>query len=234
MDTTPTRAISGLVKLAVASCSALYRSWRCDPPWDVLGAREGPGRMLPEPVTDHRPQAPGPEASYPQLQAWAPLWPWPHWLPFGLGLLVPPAPPGCSVAPCFAHVPPGPALSGSRSQLSLSLPQLPNLKVGSHTKKKTGSRATATPSQAFLYQLVGPRDSPQSGCHSHPLAAGRLWASRLAALLHLFGADGLGGHARPDTSQPCQPVRKRDPEQYLVPKPLPSRPEELVLPRVQP
>ena len=48
--------------------------------------------MLPEPATDHRPQAPGPEASYPHLQAWAPLWPWPHWLPFGLGLLVPPAP----------------------------------------------------------------------------------------------------------------------------------------------
>ena len=122
----------------------------------------------------------------------------PRQLPFGLGLLVPPAPPGRSVAPCFAHVSPGPALSGSRSQLNRSLPQL--LKVGSHTEKKTGPRVT--PTQAFVYQLVGPRDSLQRGCHGHPVTAGRLWASRLAALSHLLGAGGLGGHARPDTSQP--------------------------------
>lgn len=47
----------------------------------------------------------------------------------------------------FCTCSPGPALSGSRSQLSLSLPQLPNLKVGSHAEKKTGSRAT--PTRAF-------------------------------------------------------------------------------------
>lgn len=60
-------------------------------------------------------------------------------------------------------------LSGSRSQLSLSLPQLPNLKVGSHTRKNTGSRAT--PTQAFLHQLVGPRDH-RAGATAAPLPQG--------------------------------------------------------------
>lgn len=168
------------------------RSWCSRGSWaDAARARHRP----PTPGSGTRGQLPTPPSLGPALAVatLAALW---------AGTAGASCPSGCSVAPCFAHVPPGPALSGSRSQLSLSLPQLPNLKVGSHTKKKTGSRATATPSQAFLCQLVGPRDSPQSGCHSHPLAAGRLWASRLAALLHLFGADGLGGHARPDTSQP--------------------------------
>lgn len=155
--------------------------------------------MLPEPTTDSRPQAPGPKASCHTSKS-GPLRLRPCQLPFGPGLLVPLAPPRRSVAPCFAHVSPGPALSGSSSQLNRSLPQLPNLKVGSHTEKKTGSHVT--PTQAFVYQLVGPRDSLQRGCHGRPITAGRLWASRLAALSHLFGADSLGGHTRPDTSQP--------------------------------